>query len=155
MSLNTLGIEAQTFLQVYTRWAGDPKAPKRWRTSTPDALAWFLEEIMAKPDLIDGTDVVGALEAWKTWLNAKAEAHGKPGTASSAQFPANWQNGLRRWFVNEKKFHRSRSGYSPRPVTDPTTNAPARPRRGEYTRSADPRLQPRATTGDGTDDLDF
>lgn len=152
---HTLGIEARTFLRVYTRWASDAGAPKRWRTATPDALAWFLEEIMAKPDLTGGFDVVVALEKWNTWLNGKAEAYGKPGTASEAKFPANWQNALRTWFTNEKKFHRSRSGYADGSVTTPATNAPARPRRGEYTRSADPRLQPRATTGDGNDDLDF
>lgn len=149
--VHTLGIETQTFLQVYTRWASDPKAPKRWRTATPAALAWFLEEIMADPELIAGIDVVVALERWKDWLSAKAEAHGKPGTASGAKFPANWQNALRNWFINEKKFHRSQSGYAAGSVTAPSTNTPARPRRGEYTSSTDPRLQP-ATPGDYEDE---
>lgn len=150
-SAHTLGTEARTFLQVYTRWASDPGAPKRWRTPTPAALAWFLEEIMAAPDLIAGINVVVVLERWRDWLSTKAEAHGKPGTASGAKFPANWQNALRNWFINEKKFHRSQSGYAAGSVTTSATNAPTRPRRGEYTSSTDPRLQPPATPGDYED----
>lgn len=99
-----LGAEARKFLELYTRWAGDPAAPKRWRTPAPEALAWFLSEILGAPEVVKGINVLGTLERWGDWLALRAEAHGKPGTAEGARFPDNWKNALRNWFSNARRY---------------------------------------------------
>ena len=133
--------EPRRFLDLYVRWAEDLKAPKRWRTPTPEALAWFLTEIMARPDVIEGINVLATLNRWGDWLAVKAEAAGKPGAASGAKFPENWKNSLRNWFQNAKT-------YAAAPAT----------RRGAY-RGAPPLSIPdptptRPATGDKNDDFD-
>jgi hypothetical protein len=99
-----LGAEATRFLELYTRWAKDPKAPKRWRTPYAEALAWFLSEVMAKPEATAGINVLATLTRWGDWLAVKAEAAGKPGTATGARFPENWKNSLRNWFGNARTY---------------------------------------------------
>ncbi len=119
-----LGAEARKFLETYTRWASDPKAPKRWRTPAPEALTWFLTEILGEPSVVQGISVLGTLERWADWLDVRAEAHGKPGTAEGAKFPENWKNALRNWFTNARRFQ-------PKAAPGPK-HTPAGPRRGAY-----------------------
>lgn len=96
--------EARAFLRVYGRWHRNRKAPAAWRTPTPDALAWFLELVGAKAEALDGVDLVKSLGAWDNWLDGKAEAAGKPGSAKGAKFPVNWKNALTNWIDNATKF---------------------------------------------------
>lgn len=139
-----LGAEARMFLATYTRWAKDPKAPKRWRTPAPEALAWFLAEIMGRPEVIEGINVLGTLERWRDWLDTRAEAAGKPGTADGAKFPDNWKNALRNWFSNARRF---------KPRTAPGAPAPT-PRGAFRGRAAQPVLfRPTLPPGDPTDDF--
>ena len=118
---------------TYTRWAKDPRAPKRWRTPPAEALAWFLTEIMAKPEVIDGINVLGTLTRWADWLTVKAEASGKPGTSTGAKFPDNWKNALRNWFHNAKAYRAPapttgrRGAYGGAPTTPPLFTPPTTP----------------------------
>lgn len=101
--VDALGAEARAFLRVYARWHRDPKAPARWRTPTPDALAWFLEDILGDRQLVAGLELVGVLTRWGNWLEGKAEAHGKPGR-KGATFPTNWKNALTNWITNARTY---------------------------------------------------
>lgn len=120
--LPALTAETAELVRVLRRWS--TSGPRPWRVDLADAVAWFLRTFVGV-ERYSTIDLLGQVQRWDLYLEARAAEWGKAGSARGAKYPANWKNALLNWLDHAATW--ATSTPSPRPATNPGDHRGPRP----------------------------